>query len=101
MFKTLDVLHILDNSILTSISINPNPINENSFLNINLLQASNLSIHIYDINGNEIQNIFANGSEGTNSIELNKNLVFASGTYRLLVFANGKLVGTAQFVVNK
>ena len=64
-----------------SVSIYPNPVNEQATLELNLIEASNMTIHVYDISGQLIANVFQGQmSAGKTNLTLNtSNLV--SGVY--------------------
>lgn len=80
--------------------IYPNPVRDNAYLDIELLEASSVQVYIFDINGKLItQDNLSTQPAGLLHYEMNCNNL-PSGTYFMRLVA-GRTMETAKFIVYK
>ena len=79
-FVTVSTVGLDELTNLSKLSLFPNPASQNVFLNYEAKHESEVSIHIFDVTGKEIQNIQTQVLTGNNNLKLNTEAL-ESGIY--------------------
>ncbi len=97
-FKYSNIIPVLfDQSIISSIKINPNPVN--SILNIDLTVAekANIICKVYNTDGREVKVLNAAVNAGINNITTNASQL-AAGTYIVVLISNNERIAETRFI---
>lgn len=97
-FKYSNILPVqFDQSIISSIKINPNPVN--SILNIDLTVAekANITCKVYNAEGKEVKIINVVVNTGKNNITTNASQL-AAGTYIIVLISNNERIAETRFI---
>jgi PKD repeat protein len=77
-------------NMLENLSIEPNPMDDASVINFNLISASQVQISVLDITGKKVFDVTdARMNQGSHSIQLSENSFNAPGMYFVNVSVNG------------
>jgi hypothetical protein len=97
-FTTSDVSSILDNTILNSMSIIPNPAGNVATLRVNTIETGTTSIVITDISGGVVLSNNIDLNTGDNIINIDA-IKLSTGNYTVSLYFGGKLVGFVSLVI--
>ena len=83
----------------SSLSVYPNPLQDKTNINFNLLTSSDVSIKIFDVTGKMIEEVVnGNKEEGSHSVVWNASN-FDKGVYLIKLFFDNKLMETERIVI--
>ena len=82
---------------MNSVSVYPNPVSDNLYINVNASQASRMDIAVYSVTGQKVMETSANVGAGISVPSINVGHL-SSGVYFVTVSANG-FEETMKFVV--
>lgn len=82
---------------VNAFNIYPNPANNNVNINIDLKQAQNVQINIYDMTGRALKTITRTGLTGSNTFAINTSK-FTTGIYNVVLQSNNKSISKRLFI---
>ena len=82
---------------MNNVSVYPNPVSDNLYINVNASQASRMNIAVYNITGQKVMETSTNINAGVSNPSINVSNL-SSGIYFVTVSANG-FEETMKFVV--
>ena len=92
---------VLQHNLSSGISLFPNPSNNITNLQVNLLQSEKVGISVTDISGRTIEQMPISGYDaGTHSFELGQNFSYQAGAYFVQVSVGGKIT-TIKLIIQK
>ena len=83
----------------SSLSVYPNPLQDKTNINFNLLTSPDVSIKIFDVTGKMIEELVnGNKEEGSHSVVWNASN-FDKGVYLIKLYFDNKLIETERIVI--
>lgn len=89
------IVDLIWNSNLGSVTVYPNPANDNLNVDVYSLSKSKLVVKLQDMSGRTVRVLQTEGAEGVNNIKMDISDI-ASGVYTINVLSNDKVLGTMR-----